>query len=235
MRRQLTRFSSSVPPVEARSVPREPVVWHLGLLHVLHLVVALRIDDLVSRFEVRSRVLPIAHAQADEQATDREREPCNCRNGDVCEGLSKGALVVIRLDRDVGSCRLCLPQGCQPRPCKVRLRIRRFLLEASRSWDQSPVGARLQRMCPGATRHDLERAFRAAAGLPRTMLSCAPVDIVTVGEAFEDLIFAGLPRLPRPGEEIRVPIFHATIGGGAVITAIAAARLGLHRRRPDGD
>jgi sugar/nucleoside kinase (ribokinase family) len=53
------------------------------------------------------------------------------------------------------------------------------------------------------------------------------VDIVTVGEAFEDLIFAGLPRLPRPGEEIRVPIFHATIGGGAVITAIAAARLGL--------
>ncbi len=59
------------------------------------------------------------------------------------------------------------------------------------------------------------------------MLSCAPVDIVTVGEAFEDLIFAGLPRLPRPGEEIRVPVFHATIGGGAVITAIAAARLGL--------
>jgi sugar/nucleoside kinase (ribokinase family) len=53
------------------------------------------------------------------------------------------------------------------------------------------------------------------------------VDIVTVGEAFEDLIFAGLRRLPRPGEEIRVPTFHATIGGGAVITAIAAARLGL--------
>ena len=53
------------------------------------------------------------------------------------------------------------------------------------------------------------------------------VEIVTVGDGFEDLIFGGLPRLPRPGEEIRVPIFHATIGGGAVITAIAAARLGL--------
>jgi ribokinase len=53
------------------------------------------------------------------------------------------------------------------------------------------------------------------------------VDIVTVGEGFDDLIFAGLPRLPRLGEELRVSIFHATIGGGAVITAIAAARLGL--------
>ena len=50
---------------------------------------------------------------------------------------------------------------------------------------------------------------------------------MTVGEGFEDLIFAGLPRLPRLGEELRVPIFHATIGGGAVITAMAAARLGL--------
>jgi sugar/nucleoside kinase (ribokinase family) len=54
-----------------------------------------------------------------------------------------------------------------------------------------------------------------------------PVDLLTVGEAFEDLIFAGLPRLPRPGEELRVPSFTTTVGGGAVITAIATARLGL--------
>jgi sugar/nucleoside kinase (ribokinase family) len=53
------------------------------------------------------------------------------------------------------------------------------------------------------------------------------VDLLTVGEAFEDLIFAGLPRVPRPGEELRVPIFARSIGGGAVITACAAARLGL--------
>jgi len=36
-----------------------------------------------------------------------------------------------------------------------------------------------------------------------------------------------LPRLPRLGEELRTPHFVATIGGGAVITATAAARLGM--------
>jgi len=53
------------------------------------------------------------------------------------------------------------------------------------------------------------------------------VDLLVVGEAFEDLIFAGLPRLPKPGEELRCTEFVATIGGGAVITAAAAARLGI--------
>jgi sugar/nucleoside kinase (ribokinase family) len=53
------------------------------------------------------------------------------------------------------------------------------------------------------------------------------IDLLTVGEGFQDLIFAGLPRLPRPGEELRTGAFVATIGGGAVITATAAARLGL--------
>ena len=53
------------------------------------------------------------------------------------------------------------------------------------------------------------------------------IDLLTVGEAFQDLIFVGLPHLPRPGEELRVRQFVATIGGGAVITATAAARLGL--------
>lgn len=53
------------------------------------------------------------------------------------------------------------------------------------------------------------------------------VDLLTAGEAFQDLIFVGLPRLPRPGEELRTAWFAATIGGGALITGTAAARLGV--------
>ena len=53
------------------------------------------------------------------------------------------------------------------------------------------------------------------------------IDLLTVGDAFEDLIFVGLPRLPRSGEELRAPRFARTIGGGALITAVAASRLGL--------
>ena len=56
------------------------------------------------------------------------------------------------------------------------------------------------------------------------------VELLTVGEAFEDLVFSGLPRLPRPGEEIKTSQFMKTIGGGAVITAVAASRLGLRTR-----
>ena len=52
------------------------------------------------------------------------------------------------------------------------------------------------------------------------MLLCA-------GEAFEDLIFVGLERLPEPGEEVKTDRFTATFGGGAVITAVQAARLGM--------
>ncbi len=51
--------------------------------------------------------------------------------------------------------------------------------------------------------------------------------LLTAGEAFEDLVFVGLERLPGPGEEIKTDQFHATIGGGAVITAIGATRLGI--------
>lgn len=43
--------------------------------------------------------------------------------------------------------------------------------------------------------------------------------LLVAGDAFEDLIFAGLPRLPRPGEEIRTTSFTRTVGGGAVISA----------------
>jgi sugar/nucleoside kinase (ribokinase family) len=51
--------------------------------------------------------------------------------------------------------------------------------------------------------------------------------LVCAGEAFEDLIFVGLERLPEPGEEVKTDRFTATIGGGAVITAVKAARLGM--------
>jgi len=52
--------------------------------------------------------------------------------------------------------------------------------------------------------------------------------LLSIGEAFEDLIFVGLERLPRLGEEVRTRDFTATVGGGAVITAVAAARLGVN-------
>ena len=55
----------------------------------------------------------------------------------------------------------------------------------------------------------------------------ARVDLLVVGEAFQDLIFAGLPRLPAQGEELRCAQYVSTIGGGAIITAAAASRLGL--------
>jgi sugar/nucleoside kinase (ribokinase family) len=51
------------------------------------------------------------------------------------------------------------------------------------------------------------------------------VKLLCAGEAFEDLIFVGLERLPELGEEIKTDRFTATIGGGAVITAVKAARL----------
>jgi len=56
------------------------------------------------------------------------------------------------------------------------------------------------------------------------------LELLTVGDAFHDLIFMGLARLPRVGEEVHAADFVATIGGGAVITAIAAARLGVRTR-----
>ncbi|MBA2306127.1 MAG: hypothetical protein H0W08_26345, partial [Acidobacteria bacterium] len=51
--------------------------------------------------------------------------------------------------------------------------------------------------------------------------------LLTLGEAFEDLVFLELERLPRPGEEVKTSCFVQTIGGGAVTTAVAAARLGI--------
>jgi sugar/nucleoside kinase (ribokinase family) len=48
-----------------------------------------------------------------------------------------------------------------------------------------------------------------------------------MGEAFDDLVMAGLTRLPRLGEELRVTSLSQHPGGGAIITAIAASRLGV--------
>lgn len=59
-------------------------------------------------------------------------------------------------------------------------------------------------------------------------------DLVCVGESFEDLIFAGLQRLPKLGEEMRTTSFVRTFGGGATITAVAAARLGVSTRIVSG-
>ena len=50
--------------------------------------------------------------------------------------------------------------------------------------------------------------------------------LLSAGEAFDDLIVHGLSRLPRLGEELRAPAVTRPIGGGAVITAVAAARAG---------
>ena len=52
-------------------------------------------------------------------------------------------------------------------------------------------------------------------------------DLVTAGDAFDDFVFYNLTELPRPGRELRTDAFVRTVGGGAVITAIAAARLGI--------
>ncbi len=51
--------------------------------------------------------------------------------------------------------------------------------------------------------------------------------LLCAGEAFEDLVFFALDRLPDLGEEVKTDHFAATVGGGAVITAVHAARLGM--------
>ena len=51
--------------------------------------------------------------------------------------------------------------------------------------------------------------------------------LLCAGEAFEDLVFYALDRLPDLGEEVKTDHFTATVGGGAVVTAIHAARRGI--------
>lgn len=52
-------------------------------------------------------------------------------------------------------------------------------------------------------------------------------ELVTAGEAFEDLVFFDLPRLPRLGEELKTSSFARVPGGGAITTAVTAARRGV--------
>lgn len=51
-------------------------------------------------------------------------------------------------------------------------------------------------------------------------------DVIVCGTCFADMIFGELSHLPQPGEEVFGQAFNFT-GGGAYITAVAAARLGL--------
>lgn len=53
-----------------------------------------------------------------------------------------------------------------------------------------------------------------------------PLDVLTCGTVFFDLIFTGLPRLPHPGEEIWSSGMGSCPGGIANL-AVASARLGL--------
>ncbi len=55
----------------------------------------------------------------------------------------------------------------------------------------------------------------------------AVTDLVVAGESFDDLLFYGLRRLPEAGHELKTRSFLRSPGGGAVITAVAAARLGI--------
>lgn len=54
----------------------------------------------------------------------------------------------------------------------------------------------------------------------------SPGQLICAGEFYTDLIFSGLQRLPSLGREVKTDDFAISIGGGAAITATAAARLG---------
>ena len=75
----------------------------------------------------------------------------------------------------------------------------------------------------------LPQHWRASAvgARPRIQFGVAAPRLLTAGDAFEDLVFVGLDGLPALGEEVKTDTFHATIGGGAVIAAVAASRLGV--------
>ncbi|WP_432994884.1 carbohydrate kinase family protein [Dactylosporangium sp. CA-233914] len=53
------------------------------------------------------------------------------------------------------------------------------------------------------------------------------MDLFVSGDVFLDIVFTGLPRLPRPGEETWAPGMGSSPGGIANL-AVAAARLGLN-------
>jgi sugar/nucleoside kinase (ribokinase family) len=60
------------------------------------------------------------------------------------------------------------------------------------------------------------------------VISCSAVlDVITIGESFDDFIFHSLVGFPAAGEELKTSAFFRGPGGGAIITAIAAARMSL--------
>lgn len=84
-----------------------------------------------------------------------------------------------------------------------------------------PTGPRLAETPPPSPAGKQKPTARAGRGRPAGPGTAADADpwLLVAGDAFEDLIFAGLPRLPRPGEEVRTTAFTRTVGGGAVISA----------------
>lgn len=54
-----------------------------------------------------------------------------------------------------------------------------------------------------------------------------PIDLVSLGETFEDIIFHDLKGWPVLGQEQRCDRLLRTWGGGALLTAVASARQGL--------
>ncbi len=53
-----------------------------------------------------------------------------------------------------------------------------------------------------------------------------PEQLICAGEFYTDLIFFDLERLPSLGQEVKTDDFAVSLGGGAAITATAAARMG---------
>jgi hypothetical protein len=95
-------------------------------------------------------------------------------------------------------------------------------------------------------------AKKVSRPLFRTYNAAFPcAHLLSAGEAFEDLVFVGLERLPAAGEEVRTNRFTTSIGGGAPITSrrgraprpsrlarqrsVRQRRQALARRGPAGD
>ncbi|NRF94504.1 carbohydrate kinase family protein [Paenibacillus frigoriresistens] len=52
-------------------------------------------------------------------------------------------------------------------------------------------------------------------------------DVLVCGSVYTDIVFAAVPRMPRPGEEVFCKGFEFTCGGGTYIISVALARMGI--------
>lgn len=79
---------------------------------------------------------------------------------------------------------------------------------------------------------DLSPSVRRTRGPSRFGVRCRfmAAELLCFGETFDDFVFHVLSHLPRAGEEIKTEHFLRTVGGGALITACAAKRLGTKTR-----